>query len=130
MGEEAKRKVVRVRLAPEERERRDAERLERRKATEARALQSYKDAKARTAALEGKARLRERKLETRLKIVLGAYVMEHMQHDPDFKAQIGALMQRVATPAEAQLFVDQLEAITARKIAKAAGKGSPAPPAT
>ncbi len=49
---------------------------------------------------------RERKLDTRRKVVMGGLVMAHMERDPVFADQVGGLMRRLLHDRDKALFPD------------------------
>ena len=56
---------------------------------------------ARLGQLQGKAKLAERKKDTRRKIVVGAAVIAHMEHDPSFARLVASVLVRnVTRPAD------------------------------
>ena len=45
-----------------------------------------------------------RRADTRRKVVAGAIVLEHAQHNPAFKATLGDLLEKFVKPADRALF--------------------------
>jgi len=71
--------------------------LEDARQNEARALVRFEQKNATVQKYENLKRRRERKLDTRRKIIAGAIALEHMNHDPAFAAAFGALLNRFVT---------------------------------
>lgn len=70
-----------------------------------RALASYRRKDAAAQRCEARAMQRERKLDTRRKIIAGALALEHAQYDAAFKTALWSLLDSyVDRPQERQLF--------------------------
>lgn len=73
------------------------ERLAAARASEERALARFQRKNAAAEKLQGQKRQRDRKLDTRRKIIAGAIALEHCLHDPAFAAAFRALLDRHVT---------------------------------
>lgn len=73
------------------------DRLAEAQAAEVRALRRFERKNAAVAKLEGQKRTRDRKLDTRRKIIAGAIALEHCLHDDAFAATFRALLDRHVT---------------------------------
>jgi hypothetical protein len=60
---------------------------------------------ARLSQLEAREKAKERKRDTRRKVIAGAYALEHCEFDPDFKATLeGLLNSYLEKPGDRELF--------------------------
>ena len=70
---------------------------------EARALSRFEQKNATVQKYENLKRRRDRKLDTRRKIIAGAIALEHMNHDAAFAGAFGALLDRFVSKGPERL---------------------------
>ena len=99
------------------------QRLKEARKAEERALKRFERKTALVAQVEGQRRERDRKLDTRRKILAGALALEHMKHDPAFAALFHQLLNQQITklPERALFGLATIDPDTGLPIETAAG---------
>ena len=77
--------------------------LEAARATEARALARFEKKNIAVQKYEALKKRRDRKLDTRRKIIAGALVLEHMKHDAEFADRFHSILDRYVDKAPERL---------------------------
>ena len=106
------------------------ERLAEIKKAEERALLRYQQKNAEAERLAAQKQERDRKLDTRRKIIAGALALEHAQRDPAFGAALQGLLNEYVTklPERALFGLATIDPATGRPIETATDKGPLAAP--